>query len=121
MYDNNNVFAKIIRGEIPAKKIFENEHAISFYDANPVAKTHVLIIPKGKYVNMFDFLSSSSPVEQSDFWAAVHETAKLMGCDQGCNILTNVGKGTFFYQSVPHFHVHIIAGEKLQDFADIAK
>lgn len=121
MYDNNNVFAKIIRGEIPCKKIVENEHAISFYDVNPVAKTHVLIIPKGEYVNMFDFISAASATEQADFWAVVHETAKIMGCDKNCNIITNVGEGTFFYQSVPHFHVHIIAGEKLQDFADTAK
>lgn len=121
MYDQNNVFAKIVRGEIPAKKIFENAHAMSFYDVNPVAKTHVLIIPKGEYTNMFDFLSSAAPVEQADFWAAVQATAKMLNCDKNCNILTNVGQGTFFYQSVPHFHVHIIAGEKLQDFADIAK
>ena len=121
MYDKNNVFAKIVRGEIPTNKICENEHALSFYDVNPVAKTHVLIIPKGEYKNMFDFLHNASADEQSAFWACVKDTAHEMKCDDACNHIANVGRGTFFYQTVPHFHLHIIAGEKMQDFSDIAQ
>lgn len=121
MYDKNNVFAKIVRGEIPTNKICENEHALSFYDVNPVAETHVLIIPKGEYKNMFDFLHNATAIEQSAFWDCVKETACKMNCDDACNVIANVGRGTFFYQSVPHFHIHIIAGEKKQDFSDIAQ
>lgn len=121
MYDKNNVFAKIVRGEIPTNKIYENEHALSFYDVNPVAETHVLIIPKGEYKNMFDFLHNATTIEQSAFWDCVKETARKMNCDDACNVIANVGRGTFFYQSVPHFHIHIIAGEKKQDFSDIAQ
>lgn len=121
MYDKNNVFAKIARGDIPTNKIYENTHALSFYDVNPVAQTHVLIIPKGEYENMFDFLHNASTEEQASFWDCVKETAKKMNCDNACNVIANVGRGTFFYQSVPHFHLHIIAGEKLQDFSDIAQ
>lgn len=121
MYDKDNVFAKIIRGEIPCNKIYENEYAISFHDINPVAKTHVLIIPKGEYKNMFEFLDNASANEQHLFWDCVKKTAHKLNCDDDCNIIANVGHGTFFYQSIPHFHLHIIAGEKIQDFTDIAK
>ena len=121
MYDKNNVFAKIARSEIPTNKICENEHALSFYDVNPVAETHVLIIPKGEYKNMFDFLHNAAAIEQSAFWDCVKETARKMNCDDACNVIANVGRGTFFYQSVPHFHIHIIAGEKNQYFSDIAQ
>lgn len=119
MYDKNNVFAKIIRGEIPCKLVHDNEYAMSFYDVNPVAETHVLVVPKGEYINMFDFLHNASVTEQTAFWACVTETARTVKCDAACNVFTNVGRGPFFYQSVPHFHVHIISGEKKQNFADI--
>ena len=121
MYDKNNVFAKIIRGEIPANKVCENEFAMSFYDVNPVAKTHVLVVPRGEYVNMFDFLHNATDAEQVGFWNCVKETARTVNCDDACNVIANVGRGTFFYQSVPHFHMHIIAGEKIQDFSDMAQ
>lgn len=121
MYDTNNVFAKIIRGEIPCNKVYENEHAISFNDVNPIAQIHVLVIPKGGYTNIFEFINSASPDEQNAFWECVNTTVQKLNCDTGCNIFANVGRGTYFYQSVPHFHIHIVAGEKLKDFADIAE
>jgi diadenosine tetraphosphate (Ap4A) HIT family hydrolase len=121
MYDKNNVFAKIIRGEIPCKRVWENDFAISFYDLNPVAQTHILIIPKGEYINMFDFVNNASAEEQAGFWACLTETARNANCIDGCNVWSNVGEGTFFYQSVPHFHIHLIAGDKKQEFADVAK
>ena len=121
MYDKNNVFAKIIRGEIPCNSVYENEHALSFRDLNPVAQTHILVIPKGEYINMFDFVNNASAAEQADFWACLTETARMENCIDGCNLWANVGDGTFFYQSVPHFHMHLIAGDKKQEFTDIAK
>ena len=121
MYDKNNVFAKIVRGEIPCTCVCENKNAMSFRDLNPVAQTHILVIPKGEYVDMFDFVNNASDVEQTDFWACLTETARNANCINGCNVWANVGNGTFFYQSVPHFHLHLIAGEKKQDFSDIAK
>ena len=81
MYDKNNIFAKIARGEVPTNKICENTHALSFYDVNPVAQTHVLIIPKGEYENLFDFLHNASTEEQASFWDCVKETAREMNCD----------------------------------------
>ncbi len=115
MYDTNNVFAKIIRGEIPANKIYENEHALSFYDVNPVATTHALVVPKGEYTNILEFLSNASADEQTGFWDCFNQTAqKLDACDN-CNIVANVGRGVYFAQSVLHFHMHIIAGQPLVD------
>ena len=121
MYDKNNVFAKIVRGEIPCNRVYENEFAMSFRDLNPIAQTHILVIPKGEYRNMFDFVNNASVAEQNAFWACMTETARMENCIDGCNIWANVGDGTFFYQSVPHFHMHLIAGDKKQDFSDIAK
>ena len=121
MYDKNNIFAKIVRGEIPCNPVYENEFAMSFYDVNPVAKTHVLVIPKGEYTNMFEFVKNASVEEQVGFWSCLTETANMLNCIDGCNVWTNVGEGTFFYQSVPHFHMHVIAGDKTQEFSDIAK
>ena len=115
MYDKNNVFAKIIRGEIPAKKIYENEYAMSFYDVNPVASTHVLVIPKGEYINILDFLSNASSEEQEKYWDCFNQTAKKVDACENCNIVANVGRGVYFVQSVPHFHTHIIAGQPLVD------
>lgn len=121
MYDKNNVFAKIVRGEIPCGRVFENENAMAFRDVKPVAQTHILVIPKGEYTNMFDFVNNASEKEQADFWACLTQVAQMENCINGCNVWANVGNGTFFYQSVPHFHLHLIAGDKKQDFSDIAK
>ncbi len=120
MYDKNNVFAKIARGEIPTNKICENEFAMSFNDVNPVAKIHALVIPKGEYKNILEFTKNASADEQAGFWACFNDTADKLGVN-GCNVIANVNQGPFSYQSVPHFHIHIIAGEKLQNFEDITK
>ena len=119
MYDTNNIFAKIARGDVPCNKIAENEHALSFHDVNPVAETHVLVIPRGQYANIFEFTKNASAAEQAAFWALFNQTAEMVGATRGCNVMANIGMGTFFYQSVPHFHMHIIAGRRLKDFADI--
>ena len=121
MYDKNNVFAKIIRGEIPCERVYENEYALAFRDLNPVAATHVLVIPKGEYRNMFEFVNNASADEQMAFWSCLTETARMENCIDGCNLWANVGDGPFFYQSVPHFHMHLIAGNKNQEFTDIVK
>lgn len=121
MYDKNNVFAKIVRGEILCERVYENENALSFRDLNPIAQTHVLVVPKGEYKNMFEFVNKASAKEQADFWECLTKTAQMENCVDGCNVWANVGNGTFFLQSVLHFHLHLIAGDKKQDFSDIAK
>jgi len=113
MYDPNNVFAKILRGEIPSRKIYENEFALSFWDIKPIATKHALVIPKGSYVELYDFVSNATVDEQLGFWAAFRETAKLVGLTENFNTLTNSMKPPFFIQSVPHFHLHVIGGERL--------
>lgn len=119
MYDKDNIFAKIARGDVPTTPIAENEYALSFRDVNPVAETHVLVIPRGPYTNIFEFVRNASAAEQAGFWEIFNKTAEIVGADTGCNVMANIGTGTFFYQSVPHFHMHIIAGKPLKDFADI--
>lgn len=113
MYDNNNVFAKIIRGEIPCKKIAENEYAISFYDVSPMFSTHALVIPKGPYQNILDFAKNASTAEQNGFWQCFTETAVALGINENFNILANAGADApFLKQSVFHFHLHLVAGER---------
>lgn len=113
MYDKDNVFAKIIRGEIPSKRIIENEYAISFYDVNPMCKTHVLVVPRGEYENILDFVRRASAAEQAGFWECFDKTAAALGVDGEFNVLANAGlSAPLFNQSVFHFHLHLIAGEK---------
>lgn len=112
MYDRNNVFAKIIRGEIPAKIIYESEHALSFYDISPKAPIHVLVIPKGFYENFLDFSRSAQDVEILDFHQAVQETAKLVKIDEkGFRIISNCGVNGG--QEIPHYHVHLLGGSPI--------
>jgi diadenosine tetraphosphate (Ap4A) HIT family hydrolase len=111
-YDDNNVFAKILRGEIPCKKVYEDAHALAFHDINPQAPVHVLVIPKGKYVSMVDFAAKANAAEQAGFLAAVGKTASALGLDEGgYRILANHGANA--HQEVPHFHVHIFGGRRL--------
>jgi diadenosine tetraphosphate (Ap4A) HIT family hydrolase len=111
-YDDNNVFAKILRGEIPSKKVYEDEHALAFHDINPQAPVHVLVIPKGSYVSMRDFAARASEAEQAGFLRAVGKTAAALGLDEdGYRILANHGANA--HQEVPHFHVHIFGGRAL--------
>jgi diadenosine tetraphosphate (Ap4A) HIT family hydrolase len=113
MYDSNNVFAKIIRGEIPSKKVYENEYAMSFYDVNPMCDKHVLVIPRGEYENILDFVRRASAKEQTGFWDCFSKTAEALGVDGEFNVFANAGlSAPLFNQSVFHFHLHLIAGEK---------
>jgi len=111
-YDQNNVFAKIIRGEIPAHKIYEDEKLLAFHDISKAAPIHVLVIPKGEYVNFVDFTSKAKAEEISYFFQKVSDVATLLQVEKsGFRILTNTGSDA--HQTVPHFHVHILAGKKL--------
>jgi len=110
-YNENNVFAKIIKKEIPAKIIYENNSALSFKDINPLAKIHVLVIPKGKYIDLQDFSLNSSQEEKQDFFACIEETIKALNINEGYRTITNSGINA--NQEVPHFHMHILAGQPL--------
>ena len=111
-YDDNNIFARILRGEIPAKPVFENEHAFAFHDINPQAPIHVLVIPKGRYVSMADFSANAPDALQAGFWRAVGDIARQLGLEEdGYRILANAGTNS--HQEVPHLHVHIFAGAPL--------
>jgi len=111
-YDSNNIFARILRGEIPAKKIYEDSHALAFHDINPQAKLHALVIPKGAYVSWADFSARASDAEIAGFVRAVGKVAKQLGVeDSGYRILANHGPDS--HQEVPHLHVHIFGGQRL--------
>ncbi len=111
-YDDTNIFAKILRGEIPCNKVHEDDHALAFHDINPQAPTHVLVIPKGKYVSMKDFATNGSDAEIAGFMRAVGTVARMLGLDEpGYRILANHGGDA--NQEVPHFHVHIFGGRNL--------
>ncbi len=112
LYDPNNIFAKILRGEIPAKKVYEDDHAFAFHDISPQAPVHVLVIPKGPYVSLADF-SAKAPAELiAGFWRAVGQVARQLGLEaDGYRILANAGIDA--HQEVPHLHVHIFAGRPL--------
>ena len=112
VYDDNNVFARILRGEITSKRIFENEWALAFHDINPQAPVHVLVIPKGRYCSFADFRAGASDAEIAGFTRAVGEVARMLGLEQnGYRILANMGEHSG--QEVPHFHVHIFGGRPL--------
>lgn len=122
MYDSNNVFAKIIRGEIPSKKIVENEYAMSFYDVNPMCDKHVLVIPRGEYENILDFARRAGPAEQAGFWDCFVKTADALGVDSEFNVFANAGlSAPLFNQSVFHFHLHLLAGTKTAACMEIMK
>jgi histidine triad (HIT) family protein len=111
-YDQGNIFAKILRGELPCKKVMENEHVLAFHDINPLAPVHVLVIPKGDYVSWDDFSEKASDAELAAMTRAVGEVARMVGADtQGYRVLSNVGKRGG--QEVPHFHVHVFGGQPL--------
>lgn len=117
MYDNNNVFAKMIRGEIPTRRVYENDHAMSFYDINPMFATHVLVIPKGPYKNILDFTQNASPLEQASFWECFTTTANKLGIECEFNCLANAGANApFVPQSVFHFHLHLVSGARTPAF-----
>jgi len=111
-YDPDNVFAKILRGEIPCKKAYEDEFALAFHDINPLAPVHILVIPKGPYVSMADFSAKAKAEDIAGFFRAVGKVAKDLGVEaSGYRILANAGANA--HQEVLHFHVHIFGGRKL--------
>lgn len=111
-YDSENIFAKILRGEIPCNKVYEDDHALAFHDINPQAPTHVLVIPKGAYVSNADFTANASDAEIAGFLRAVGQVARELGLEApGYRILANHGADSG--QEVPHYHVHIFGGRAL--------
>ncbi len=112
MYDDTNIFAKILRGEIPCKKVYEDDHTLAFEDINPEAPVHTLVIPKGKYTSMKDFSANASDAEIGALIRAVGKVAALKGVeDSGFRILSNAGDDA--HQTVAHLHVHIFGGRFL--------
>jgi diadenosine tetraphosphate (Ap4A) HIT family hydrolase len=111
-YDDSNIFAKILRGEIPNKTVYEDEHALAFHDINPLSPTHILVIPKGAYVSWDDFSARASAAEITGFVRAVGKVARDAGLvGEGYRLLANVGLNSG--QEVPHLHVHIFGGRPL--------
>ena len=114
-YDKNNIFAKILRKEIYCKKIFENNHILSFHDINPQKKIHALVIPKGEYINLDDFNNRASDQEIVALSKAITEVSKILGIStdtgKGYRALTNLSEDGG--QEVPHLHFHLFGGEKI--------
>ncbi len=111
-YDDSNIFARILRGELPCTKVYEDEHVLAFNDINPQAPVHVLVIPKGRYVSWDDFSRTASADEIAAFTRAVGQIAREAGLvGPGYRLLSNVGRNGG--QVVPHLHVHILGGKPL--------
>ena len=111
-YDDQNIFAKILRGEIPNRTVYEDEWALAFHDINPQAPVHVLVIPKGAYVSWDDFAAKASEAEIAGFVRAVGTVARDLGLvEPGYRLLANVGQHG--HQEVPHLHVHLFGGRPL--------
>ncbi|WP_386679573.1 HIT domain-containing protein [Loktanella sp. R86503] len=110
-YDDQNIFAKILRGEIPNKTVFENDHALAFEDIAPQAPVHVLVIPKGPYMSLDHFAAAASAEEQAGFMKAVAEVCRISGVDDGFRAIANTR--AHGVQDVPHFHMHILGGKRL--------
>jgi diadenosine tetraphosphate (Ap4A) HIT family hydrolase len=111
-YDDANIFARVLRGEIPAKKVYEDEWALAFHDINPLAPVHVLIIPKGKYCSFADFSATATDSEIAGFVRAIGTVARQLGLEtEGNRILANMGEHAG--QEVPHLHVHLFGGRNL--------
>lgn len=111
-YDNNNIFAKILRGEIPCDKVFENDHALAFNDIAPQAPVHVLVIPKGEYISIADFSAKASAEEIKGFHDAITEIVNRSEIEEeGFRVIANAGDHGG--QEVPHYHLHILAGKPL--------
>jgi diadenosine tetraphosphate (Ap4A) HIT family hydrolase len=111
-YDRDNVFARILRGEIPCEKVYEDQHVLAFHDIRPQTPTHVLVIPKGEYVSLDDFSEKASAAEIAALIRALGHVAREHGVAQtGYRILANSGAAA--HQEVPHFHVHLFGGRDL--------
>ena len=114
-YDKNNIFAKILRGEIPCKKIYENEYVLAFYDIKPQKKIHALVIPKGEYIDLDEFSKRASDKEIAELIKGINAVAKKLGISveggKGYRTLANIGENGG--QEVPHLHFHLLGGEKV--------
>lgn len=111
-YDKNNIFAKIIRKEIPANIIFEDEKVLAFHDISQAAPTHILVIPKGEFSDLVDFSTNASNEEIAHFFKQVSKIANdLEIINSGFRVISNIGSDA--HQSVPHFHMHLLAGKEL--------
>ena len=112
MYDENNIFAKIIRGEVPCEKVYEDENVLFFYDINPIAKIHVLGIPKVPCLDLADFIKKYEPSISSNFFEKTEIVINKLGVSKsGYKVVSNSGQDGG--QEVPHFHIHILGGEKI--------
>jgi diadenosine tetraphosphate (Ap4A) HIT family hydrolase len=111
-YDHTNIFARVLRGEIPCDRVYEDDFALAFRDINPQTPTHVLVIPKGAYTSFDDFTATASTAEIAGFLRATGEIARQLGvAESGYRILANTGRDG--RQEVPHFHLHLFAGQDL--------
>jgi histidine triad (HIT) family protein len=111
-YDDSNIFARILRGEIPNKTVYENEWALAFHDINPQAPIHILVIPKGRYVSWDDFTAQAPDTEIAGFIRAVGHVAREQGLPApGYRLLANIGQNG--HQEVPHLHFHIFGGRQM--------
>jgi len=111
-YDDSNIFARILRGEIPCRKVHEDDHTLAFDDISPQAPVHTLVIPKGKYVSMTDFAAKASDAEIAALSRAVLKVAAIKGLvDAGYRVLANAGADA--HQEVPHLHLHVLGGRAL--------
>ena len=112
-YDDQNVFARILRGELPAQRVYESEHAIAFRDIRPQAPVHLLVIPRGPYVSWNDFSANASDAEIAGFVRAVGAVAREAGlASSGYRLLSNIGHDA--HQEVPHMHVHVFGGREFR-------
>jgi len=111
-YEDSNIFARILRGEIPCKKVHEDDFTLAFHDIQPQTPIHVLVIPKGRYVSFEDFSAKASEAEIAGFFRALGKVARDLGtAEPGYRILANHGRDA--HQEVPHFHMHLFAGQDL--------
>lgn len=110
-YDDQNIFAKILRGEIPNNTVFENDHALAFHDIAPQAPIHVLVIPKGPYMSLDHFAIEATADEQVGFMAAVAEVCKITDVSEGFRAIANTR--AHGVQDVPHYHLHILGGRRM--------
>jgi histidine triad (HIT) family protein len=111
-YDPNNIFARILRGEIPCKKVYEDDHVLAFHDVNPQTPIHILVIPKGAYVSFDDFSATAGDAEILGFMRAAGKIARDLGiAEPGYRMLANIGHDG--HQEVPHFHLHLFGGRRL--------
>ena len=118
-YDDQNIFARILRGEIPCNKIAEDEHTLAFADINPARVVHALVIPRGAYVDWQDFAARASAEEQAAFTRMIAHVAEVTGiADSGYRVISNIGVNG--HQEVPHLHMHVLGGEPVGPMVDRA-